>query len=934
MFIRPIILAALFICCQSQSFAQKKQEIKGVLTDMESTPLVAATVVLLQLPDSSFADYGLSADDGKFRLSAPQNRDYILQISYVGYAPHIQNITLDKDYDLGVIKMEEAANMLDVAQIEATYIPIRMNGDTLEFNAAAFNVQAHDDVAKLLEQMPGVEIAEDGTVKINGKKVEKILVDGKEFFGTDVQIALKNLPADAIKKVEVFDNKTDKEELTGADSKTQSKTLNLTLKEDKKEGFMGNVEGGYGYGHPNHHYKGSLSLNYFNAKMRLSLIGASNNINQAGFTYKDFQDMSGGYDNFMSGNAAMSLGESWNDPVLSLLWGGGQQGITRSIAGGFNLNFFPTTKTEFSIHYLYTNANRIDNSKLYNRAISPDNFYTINSNTNNLLLAERHVFNTKFTHKFDSTQELRFRVKFQLSTTAGNNAKIGETLGKNDTLKNQINQDLQHDGMSYGIIANLYYQKKFQKKGRTFSANTAFAYANNRETFDNYSATTLYDNYTITQIDTLSQKQESEIGKQVYGAEMSYTEPLGEGNLLEISLKGGFSKEGKDRKSFDIYEQLETPNFALTDIYQKLYNFQQLDFEFKRDAEKYSLDASVGIKHSGLEGILASNPTPIIQNYVYPVGSLSVEFKISESKQLYIYYDGTVDEPQLEQLQPMLNNQNPLSISLGNPNLIPEYRHGLNLYYNLWNQATFTSFYLSLNGGLTQNTILQSQSFDESFRITYIPVNGGLSYSANLYLGYNTEIKNIIKIGMNGGGSFYQSPVLLNGISDEQYNQNYNISLNIGNKDKKIFDISISGSFRISNAIYAQNKSLNVTSINHRYIANAGVTIAKKWNIKSKFSYSLFENLGFGSALDVPLLSASISRTFLKGDELKIELSAENLLNEAYQVNRYSWNGAVTETQTNMLGRYFMLSISYKISKMGGAKPPQSGGDNFIIIHG
>lgn len=930
MFIRPIILAALFICCQSQSFAQKKQEIKGVLTDMESMPLVAATVVLLQLPDSSFADYGLSADDGKFRLSAPLNGNYVLQISYVGYAPHIQNITLDKDYDLGVIKMEEAANMLDVAQIEATFIPIRMNGDTLEFNAAAFNVQAHDDVAKLLEQMPGVEISEDGTVKINGKKVEKILVDGKEFFGTDVQIALKNLPADAIKKIEVFDNKTDKEELTGADSKTQSKTLNLTLKEDKKEGFMGNVEGGYGYGHPNHYYKGSLSLNYFNAKMRLSLIGASNNINQAGFTYKDFQDMSGGYNNFMSGNAAMSLGEAWNDPVLNLLWGE-VRGITRSIAGGFNLNFFPTTKTEFSVHYLYTNADRSENSKTYNRAISPDNFYTTNSNTNNLLLAQRHLFNTKFTHKFDSTQELRFRAKFQLATADGNNTKIGETLGKNDTLKNQINQDLQNDEMSYGIIANLYYQKKFQKKGRTFSANIAFAYANNKEDFNNYSTTTLYDNYVITQVDTLSQKQVSKIDKQVYGGEMSYTEPLGEGNLLEISLKGGFSNEGKDRKASDIYEQVETPNLALTDIYHKLYNFQQLDFKFKRDVEKYSLDASAGIKHSGLQGILASNSTPIIQNYVYPVGSLNLEVKISESKNLYVYYEGTVDEPQLEQLQPMLNNQNPLSISLGNPNLIPEYRHGFSLYYNLWNQATFTSLYIGANAGLTQNTILQSQSFDESFRVTYMPVNGGLSYSVNFYLGYNTEIKNIIKIGINGGGGFYQSPVLLNDISDEQYNQNYNISLNIGNKDKKIFDVSVSGSFRISNAIYAQNKSLNVTAINHRYTANAGVTIAKKWNIKSKFSYSLFENLGFGSALDVPLLSASISRTFLKGDELKIELSAENLLNEAYQVNRYSWNGAVTENQTNMLGRYFMLSVSYKISKMGGAKAPVSDSDSIFI---
>lgn len=933
MLIRFMIFGAFLLICQSSLFAQKKYEIKGILTDSESTPLIAATVVLLQLPDSSFADYGLSADDGTFRLQAAQNGNFILQISYVGYAPYIQNIVLDKNYDLGIIKMEEAANMLEVAQIEAAHIPIRMNGDTLEFNSSAFNVQAHDDVAKLLEQMPGVEILEDGTVKINGKKVEKILVDGKEFFGTDVQIALKNLPADAIKKVEVFDNKTDKEQLTDSKSKSQSQTLNLTLKDDKKEGFMGNIEGGYGYGHPNHHYKGSLSLNYFNAKMRISIIGSTNNINQAGFTYKDFQDMSGGYDDFMSQNQAMSLGDSWSDPVLSLLWGG-TQGTVSSIAGGLNMNFFPTDKTEFSVHYLYTNANKTEYSKSYNRAISPENFYTINSNTNNLLLAQRHVFNTKFTHRFDSTQELRFRGKFQLATGDENNDKWAETLGVNDSLKNQINQEWGTDKMSYGVIANLYYQKKFQKKRRTFSANGAFAYANNFEEFNNFSTTNLYDNYVITQIDTLSQTQNSKIDKQVYGAELSYTEPVGEGNLLEFSLTGGFSKEGRDRKVFDLYEQVETPNIALTDNYQKLYNFQQLDVQFKRSTDKYEFQTTLGFKHSGLEGILASAVAPIIQNYFYPVGSMGVELKISEGKQFYLYYNANIQEPQLDQLQPMLNNQNPLSIRLGNPNLYPEFQHNVWASYNSWNQKTFTSFYANLNFNITQNAIIQSQSFDESFRITYMPVNHGNTYSASCYLGFNTEIKGIIKFGMNGGGNFNQSPILLNNIYDSQLNHGYNIGMNIGNKDKKIFDISVAGNFRIGNTIYTQNNSLNVTSFNHRYTANAGVTIAKKWNIKTKFSINIFDNSGYEQTLYVPLMSASISRTFLKTDALKIEISAENLFNEAYQVNRYSWNGVISETQTNLLGRYFMLTISYKISKMGGATMPRSSSNNMIIIPG
>jgi len=557
MLTRSISLLVFFLFCQAQLSAQKNFEVKGLVTDAESVPLIAATVVLLELPDSTFANYGLTTDEGKFRLDAKKNIEYILQVSYMGFSPFAKKITLDQDYDFKTIVLEESTNTIDGVQVEAEHIPIRMRGDTLEFNSAAFNVEAHDDVEKLLEQMPGVEILEDGTIKINGKKVEKILVDGKEFFGEDAQAALKNLPADAIGKIEVFDKKTDKEELTGSDSETENKTINLTLKEDKKVGFMGNVEAGYGLsnlesGLPSHRYKGSLSLNYFNPKMRVSLIGAANNVNEAGFTYKDYQGMSGGYDNFMSGNSAMSIGGNWDDPIVNLIWGGGQ-GETRAIAGGINMNFFFTEKTEMSIHYMYTNAERslIDNA--FNRSITATNFYTRNSTSNKLLLAQRHIFNEKFTAKIDSTQEFRFRFKLKLTNSNDQLDKFAETLGASDTLENEITQDAVTNENAVGIITNLHYQKKFKKKGRSILSNIAFAYVDRKNSYDNYSNTNLYNNNgVLTQIDTLNQNQLSTNGKQVYGAHVSYTEPIGEKNFLTFKLMGGFSSENNDRKAFDI----------------------------------------------------------------------------------------------------------------------------------------------------------------------------------------------------------------------------------------------------------------------------------------------------------------------------------------------------------------------------------------------
>lgn len=909
-----------FLLCSQIVFSQKTYTINGLLQDEDENSLVAATVVLLNTADSSFADYGLSADNGKFKLTGVRDKNYQLQISYVGYGAFIQDITLDKDYDLGTIVMKEATNMLATAQIEAEHIPIRMNGDTLEFNSAAFNVQTHDDVEGLLEQMPGVEIDEDGTVKINGKKVEKILVDGKEFFGADVKAALKNLPADAIKKIEVYDKKSDKEELTGKDDEEESKTINLTLKEDKKVGYMGNIEGGYGYYLDKHYYKGKLGLNYFNPKMRISIIGASNNVNKAGFSYQDMQGMTGGSDNFMSGYSGMSIGNNWNDPILSLLWGNAS-GETRAITGGINMNLFLSDKTELSAHYMYTNANKYMLTKSFRRSLTPENFYTRNSENTQLLLAQRHVFNTKFTHKFDSTQEIRFRLKMKYTGSNKDNSRFTKTLGDQDSLENDINQNSERNEAGFGLITSVHYQKKLAKKGRSLWANVAFAFADNENVFQTFSRTNIYQNEQISLTDTLDQNQSFVNNKQVYGAEFAYTEPLGEKNDLEFKLRAGFSTESNDRKAFDIREQIQILNKGLTDLYQKQYDFQAFTSNFKHQGEKVSVDISVGLQRSGLKGVLVSNATTINQTYYYPVGKTSFSYKFSKTKTFRVSYRTKVREPNLDQLQPMPNNQNPLSIRLGNPNLIPEYLHNMWISYNLWDQLNFTSFYISIYGNLVQNAIVNKQTIDADYRTVYEPINFGTSLNSGLYLGYNGEIKKVVKFTIRGGANLSQGQAIINDNVSGQLNHIYNIYMSLGNKKKEIVDISVSARADLRNSIFSQNDALNVTSLSHSYKVNARVTIAKKWNLKTAFKYDVFDGLGYGENFAIPIWSASVSRTFFKSDQLKIELSVENILNEAIRVNRYNWGGNVTETKTNLLGRYFMLSIAYKINKMGGNKP-------------
>ena len=832
----------------------------------------------------------------------------------MGFVTILNKIDLKEKKDIGIVTMHEATSELESVQVEAEHIPIRMRGDTLEFNAAAFNVQAHDDVEKLLEQMPGVEIDKEGNITVNGKKVEKILVDGKEFFGTDVKMALKNLPADAIEKIDIF--KKDKEDEADAEqSDDELKTLNLTLKEDKKVGFMGTVKGGYGY--PNHRYKGQLSLNYFNPIMRVSLIGAINNVNEAGFSYKEYQDMSGGHSNFMNGNRAMNIGSNWDDPIVSMMWGGAT-GETRAISGGINTNFFLSKNTDLSFHYMYTNAQRFNFENIYLRSVTPENFFTRNSIDQNFLLAQRHNLNLKFSHRIDSSHEFKFNTNVRLKGSSTLFNQITNTLGANDSLENTLNLERNDTKSGAGLLSNLYYKRKFKKKDRVFSANAAFAYLTRHNNFSSVSATDLYTGGLVFDTDSLQQQQGLRYNKQVYGAQLFYKEPLGKDNFIEFKIVGGLSIEYNDRAVSDIVGQAEFVNDTMTDIYHKYYNFQTVSAAFSRKIKAYDLTFRLSFQRSELTGLLLSAEESLTRVYYFPLARFRFKYKISKTKSITFSYRTRLQEPSLNDLQPMVNNQNPLSVFVGNTQLNPSYNHSIWTSYNYWDQSTFSSFYLSANAQITQNAVVRTSTIDENFRTIYQPQNLGNSLWSSLNAGFGSEIKKIIKYNIRLSASLSSSPMRTNGTDFNQLSHGYSLSLRINNKKKKIINTSLSARWSINNTINEINNSLNITYFNHSYSAFCALNIAKKWSIETDFNINIYDNLGFESTLAIPIWSASISRTFLKGEALKISISVENIMNEDFRIQRNSWGGVIRETQENMLGRYFMLTVAYKINKMGG----------------
>jgi len=925
-----LLLSILFVC--SSIYGQNYYGLSGNLTDESATELVGATVLLLNLPDSTMEEYALTNEKGFFKMTAPKSSNYLLKISYMGYEDYVKILDLSQKIELGTIVLKEKSELLQSIEVVEERIPIRMNGDTLEYSADAFETQEHDNVEALLKKLPGVQVDRDGTVKAQGETVDRILVDGKEFFGDNPEVAMKNLPAGAVDKVQVYDRKSDMAEFSGVEDGVEKKTINLTLKEDKKHGFFGHIEGGYGYTVPdefevspkNHRYLGNLSLNYFNPKMRLSTIGAINNINEQSFNFMDYIGLMGGIKSMMSGGS-INLEINGDDPLGALLMNN-QEGIAQTIGGGVNFNWFLSDKTEWSTHYFYSIMNKEKEERSFSRSIGLNQFFIRNGWLSSEVQAGNHNLNSTFKHEFDPTQDLKFEWRFKWNDAFSSRQNKEQSLGAANELQNEINQRYSQKRQGWGINSNLLYRKKLKKKGRVLMSNLVFGYSKEDNSNTNISTTNLYnDGGNLQVVDSLNQEQFTLGNQQVYGTEISFIEPFGKKNFLEFKFVGMLNLDSKDQQVYDVENGTNRINDNLTNLFQKEYNYQTITTRFQRTQKPYTITLEASLQRSFLKGIFSNGQPNLARTYYYPLGAAALDYKISSSSSFNLRYQTRIKEPQIQELQPIINNNSPLALYVGNPNLNPEYHHELSLQYNLFDQFSFTSFFANASFMVFQNQIVNNQTIDENLKINYRPENSGVGYLANLYLNFSRPIKTLgIKFNLGLNGTLNQRTTQINGTNNEELTQQYTFKASVENRKKKVIDALIGTRIDFNQSVFSINNSLNTSYLNYVAYADVKVILAKKWNINSSFDYKIYADPTFAENIYIPMWSAGISRTFLKANQLKIELRVFNILDQQLSVQRMNQNDMILESRVNTLGRYFMLSARYKITQVG-AKNPDAG---------
>lgn len=902
-----MLLGACLFLAQAGLLAQTT--ITGTVKDSTGANLPSATVMLMQQADSVLANFTLTQADGSFAIPRVQPGKYFLRITYIGYANYEKMLDIGSETPpiaLGDIPLEAIAELLEGITVTGQRNPVAIKKDTIEFSASSFQGRPNEAVEEVLKRLPGVEVERDGTVKAQGENVRRVLVDGKEFFGNDPKIATKNLPADAVDKIQVFDRQSDQSEFTGIDDGQREKTINLTLKENRKAGIFGTLTAGYGDAG---RFEGKGNVNTFNKKTRLSLIANANNTNEQGFSLNDYLQFAGrgGFGGGRGG--AFRIGGNSDIPLNT----GNNEGIATTIASGLNLNHEFSDKTELNLSYFYSHFDKdIVQSQLRETFLDEGNFFTDSESTQDDLNSN-HSANLRFDHEFDSLQSVRIRSTFGFNDTESNLFSMSNSFFPPDDPRNASDQMTNSEGQVLRFTSNVLYRRKFGKPGRTFSTNLNIGLNNNAQFGLNEARNTFIRNGTPVD-DVLLQEYDQDNEGNNYGIRVSYTEPLARKWFLEATFDHGQNQADVNREVFDLTGEFPEFDQQLSNIYRSDYRYNRAGLNILFNARDYNLTIGSEWQQTQLEGDLILTDTEINQQYTNFLPNLRFNYSFTSTKNLRFDYETRVNEPTIQQLQPIIDNSNPLNIYVGNPDLDVAYSHNVRMRFLSFNPINFSNMFAFLNVSYTRNAIKNAQFINEDLATVTTPQNVDSEYRLSLNLNYGAQLTKLgLKFNVGPRITYLRGINFINGIENDIDQANLGLRLRFDNLNQDKVAIGLGGNIAYATTQYSIANDQNRDFINHTYFGDVTVNFSESFRINTQLDYDLFTGLTDDFNQQIPIWRASISKNFLAGNKGQITLGVYDILNQNRGISRENSLNFVLDQQVNALGRYFLLSFTYAI---------------------
>lgn len=913
-----LLLALSLVFFVSWSQAQDTYvQVKGEISDQEEQPLVGATVVALSSLDSTLLSFAISDGNGRFVLNRLPVQPCVLQITYIGYGTFQQDLPLDtgqKTIDLGEIWLSPENLLLEEVVVKSEYIPVLIKGDTVQYQAGAFATRPDDNVEKLLRKLPGVEVERDGSIRAQGEDVENVLVDGKPFFGQNAQVATRNLPADAVEAVEVYDQASEMEEFSGIADGEEEKTINLVLKEDKKSGQFGELSGGYG---TDGRYQGRANINRFSGNTQLSLLGSANNLNEPGFSIFDYIDFIGGFERLMDqGGGAIRLTEE--DIGVPLDFGNGG-GLNTSKALGLNLNHDFGENTTFSTNYFGSRLQRdLQRSFTRDNFLNDGGFSSVGMNTEDSR-SDGHRLNIDFDHDIGEKQRLLLWSSLSLNTSQNFSARQLANTAENEIPLSESDQSNTYRPERWSADVNLQYLLKFKKPGRLFTTSIDWGQQDDDAEQRIFNRNRFWDiDSEVWLGDSLNQRQVRADKEDYWQLRWSYTEPLNDHWYWQNRLTVASEKQKRDKDFLDLTDNKEVRNLILSGDFDRAFNQQYLETGLLYNGTKSRLNFSLVGQRALLntQGTMAVNKDRTLW-YLLPRAGW--EYEITGSKNLDVRYRTNIVAPALDQLQTLVDNTNALNVFQGNPNLQPEYRHNFSVGLTIIDAFSFTNFFANLQSTYVNNRIVNSLAIDSLLRQVTQPVNTDYEWQNRLYASFSTPIKSLdIALRLRGNVSFTQGLVLVNTLEDQVDRWGQEWALSFGNRKKEVLDWELGTRWNYSQASYELQNHFDQNYTRQDWFAVFNWFLPQDWVLGTEVEHQQFSNEDFGQSSQFTLWQASISKSLLKNNRLLLKFSVFDLLNQNTGIDRQNAFNYFEESRANALGRYAMLSATVKIGRVGG----------------
>jgi hypothetical protein len=917
---RNLITSLLFLGFAQFSFAQPG--IRGKVADtLENRFLENAVVALIQKSDSTLYKFVRTDRNGAFNISVTDQGKYFILITYPKFVDFIDEVEIkDQPLDLGTFSLIQQAKLLEDLIVRQN-VAIRMKGDTIEYKADSFKVAEGSTVKDLLRKLPGMQIDKNGQVIAQGQKVEKVLVDGEEFFSDDPAVVIENLRADAIDKVQSYDKKSDQAEFTGVDDGSRSKTLNLVLKDDRKKGYLGKIVVGGG---TSERYSEEAMLNYFKGKKKFSVYGIASNTGRLGLDWNDRSKFGAGND---FGDAEVEMGAGF-----IMITGDGDddfgdwqsnyydEGIPRTIrAGAHASNKWSEDKQNANANYSLKNMLVNAEGNSLRKFILPDSAYYSRENHKSNTRQNEHLFNGTYDLKLDSSSSLKFkfngRIENKSTGTETNTSSEDENLGlvNRNYRTNSTGQD------NKIFLGSVLWRQKLKKKRRTISLSAS--YKNSEKKSDGYlfSATDFFENGMITEQDTIDQYKRNSSLVTTANSKLVYTEPIGKKSLLEFNYTFSKTSSTSDRKSFDKangkYEQLN-------DLFSNRYSLNYLSnsggLKYQYTGKK--LTANIGSNMGVADYRQNDSSGKEVRHYRYtnlfPTSRFTYRF--SQQRHLNLQYSGTPQPPSVEEIQPTRENTNPLFIVIGNPLLEQAFRHNISLFFTDFKMLSGRSIWLQGSFSPVQNAIVSNQVIDRGIT-TQKYVNTSGNYNYYFYGSYGTEIKSIgLNVGLNtnvNGGRYVN---FVNGIKNSSRQTTLGLGFNSSKYKEEKYDVSVSTDFNYNRSA----SNINIQDNNfwsQQHNIRLHIYFTKKFQFGTEANFYLREKTdAFTGNNNFTVWDADLSYKFFKKRNGVLKLEVKDILKQRRGFDRQINANYIFERNYNMLGRYAMLSFQWNFTKNPG----------------